>query len=198
MSFGILLDLLVAGLLATAIGYCMLLNRKLGALRADKAQLAETVRGLTEISLRAEAGIAKLKESAEQLGRALEQKIEAGQGLHDDLAYMIDRGAGLADRLAGGIRKRREDNTPATERPAPKQPAPARDDSATGAIQNRLRDLLRRAEPVGPAVRLATDKPAKPPVAAAPAATAQTGAPVAGFPSRAERDLRRAVEGRRR
>jgi hypothetical protein len=195
MSFGILLDLVVAGLLATAIGYCVLLNRKLGALRADKAQLAETVRGLAEVSLRAEAGIAKLKESAEHLGRALEQKIEAGQGLHDDLTYMIDRGNGLADRLAGGIRKRREEGAPAPERAAPKQVAPARDDSASGAIQNRLRELLRRAEPVGPMVRLATEKP---PIASPAGAKTEPAAPVAGFPSRAERDLRRVVEGRRR
>jgi hypothetical protein len=193
MTLGIFLDLVVAGLLATAIGYCVILNRKLAALRADKAQLEVTVRSLTEVSQRAEGGIAKLREMADQVGRSLLHKIEAGQGLCDDLTYMVDRGAGLADRLEGAIRARRDEGKPRTDR-ADQKPAAAEPEGGVGAMQERLRELLRRADPAGPAVRL-SDRPAKK-AAAAPAEDPK--APVAGFPSRAERELRRAVEGRRR
>jgi len=189
MSLGIVLDLLVAVLLATAIGYCVLLNRKLAALRADKAQLDDVVRVLAETSARAENGIARLRETAEEVGRSLQQKIEAGQGLREDLTYMVDRGAGLADRLEGAIRKRRDEPAAGD----PKSAAAAPDESA-GATQERLRELLRRADPAGPAIRLSGERQPK----KAAAAPAEAGAPVAGFPSRAERELRRALEGRGR
>jgi hypothetical protein len=190
MTFALLLDLVVACLLVTAIAYCVVLNRRLAALRADKAQLEETVRSLAEVSLRAEHGIAKLRETAEQVGRTLQQKIDSGQSLRDDLAYMVDRGVGLADRLEGAIRVRR-DEPRAPGRPDPKPQAPAPEEGA-GAMQDRLRDLLRRIDPSGPAVKLAAK-------AAAPAAgPAEPAAEVAGFPSRAERELKRALEGRRR
>jgi hypothetical protein len=191
MTLTLLVDLVVAGLLVTAIGYCVLLNRRLAALRADKAQLDETVRSLAEVSLRAESGITKLRETAEKVGRSLQQRIEAGERLRDDLAYMVDRAGGLADRLEDGIRHRREDGRPAPSgRPDPKPQAPAPEDSA-GALQSRVRDILRRIDPTGPAVKLAAK-------AAAASAAAEEEAPVAGFPSRAERDLRRALEGKRR
>jgi hypothetical protein len=99
---------------------------------------------------------------------------------------MVDRAVGLADRLEGAIRKRRDE-----AKPDPKSAAPAQGDSA-GATQERLRELLRRADPAGPSIHLSGDRPAK--QHAAPVADA----PVAGFPSRAERELRRALEGRRR
>ena len=191
MTFALFLDLVVAGLLVTAIAYCVLLNRRLAALRADKAQLAETVRSLAEVSLRAESGIAKLREAAEQVGRTLQQKIESGQSLRDDLAYMVDRGVGLADRLEGAIRARR-DEPRAPGRPDPKSQAPAPEESA-GAMQNRLRDLLRRIDPSGPAVKLAAK-----PAGQDAAGPAEPAAEVAGFPSRAERELKRALDGRRR
>jgi hypothetical protein len=189
MMVTVLLDLLVAGLLATAIGYCILLNRRLGALRADKAQLEETVHSLAEVSIRAESGIARLRETAEELGHALHQKIEAGQALREDLTYMVDRAAGLADRLEGSIRARREDARGPADRPDPKKPAPQPHDDSAEAMQTRLRDLLRRIEPAGPAVQL-SGKPT--------GSAAEEAAPVAGFPSRAERELRRALDARRR
>jgi hypothetical protein len=193
MTVTVLLDLVVAGLLVTAIGYCVLLNRRLAALRADKAQLDETVRSLAEVSVRAETGIAKLRETAEKVGRSLQQKIEAGASLRDDLGYMVDRGAGLADRLEGSIRARRDDERPPAPagRPDPKPQAPAPEESA-GAMHHRVREILRRIDPTGPAVKLAAKPEASPPQAA------EEPAPVAGFPSRAERELRRALEGHRR
>ena len=62
MTLSILLDALVAGLLVATIAYAMVLTRRLGALRNDKAQLEALVRSLDESSRRAESGIAALKE----------------------------------------------------------------------------------------------------------------------------------------
>jgi Domain of unknown function (DUF6468) len=177
MIFSVLMDLVVAGLLVAAIVYCALLNRRLGALRADKGKLEEAIHGLHQVSLRAESGVAALRGAAEDVGRQLQEKIELAQSLREDLAYMIDRSGGVADRLEGAIRANRQ----AT--PAPQ--------AAPEASDPRLPEKKRR-EPVPPA---ATARPAAP--EPAPAADKTVAARVAGFPSRAERELRRALDGRR-
>jgi hypothetical protein len=177
MTVTLMVDVVVAVLLVSVIVYATMLNRRLGALRADRDQFESIIRGLQDASSRAEAGIAQLKQAAEQTGRQLQQKVELGQALRDDLSYMIDRGNGLADRLEGAIRSGRDD---ARGAPAPE---PAAEAPATPG--NRLRDLLRRidaGEPAGAASRPLPDE-AEP--------------RIAGFPSRAERDLRRALDAKR-
>ncbi len=109
MTLNIILDVVVAGLLLATIVYAMLLSRRLGALRNDKQQLEALVGSLDTSSQRAEAGIAALKEAAERIGHQLQQRIDQGKALHGDLSYIIDLGGGLADRLEGTIRARRDD-----------------------------------------------------------------------------------------
>jgi hypothetical protein len=166
MTFSLLMDFVVAGLLVAAITYSVMLNRRLGALRSDKTKLEEAIHGLHTVSVRAEQGVAALRQAAEDVGRQLQQKIDMGQALREDLAYMIDRSGGIADRLENAIRANRP---PA---PAPVEAAPARAER-------------KRREPAAPATAaLAEPEAAKP-------------ARVAGFPSRAERELRRMLDGRR-
>jgi hypothetical protein len=156
VSLGILVDVVLCVLLAAAIGYGALLSRRLTALRADKGALEGLVIALQEASLRAEAGVNSLKAAAELAGRQLQQKTEVAQGLRDDLAYMIDRGGGLADRIEDAIKQGR-------------------------ATDSTKRDPSAAAE------------------APAPAAAPLMGEKrVTGFPSKAERELRRALEARGR
>lgn len=116
----IVMDGVVAALLVATIVYAAILSRKLGALRNDKAQLEALVRSLDESSSRAVAGIASLREAAEQTGQQLQQKMEQGQTLRADLTYIIELGGNLADRLEGGIRTRRDEgqNRGVAEAPA--------------------------------------------------------------------------------
>jgi hypothetical protein len=167
--FSMILDIVVAGLLGVTIAYAALLSRRLGALRNDKAQLEALVQSLDASSTRANIGIAALKEAAEEIGRTLQQKIEQGQGLRNDLNYIVDLGGGIADRLEKSIRSNRED----AKRPA------ASDEPA-------VRPLRRVAGDSAAPLSVDRDEPA------APAASAE----IAGFPSRAERLLRRALEAR--
>src|SRR5689334_135181 len=109
MILSLLGDVVVSLLLIASIGYSIVLNKRLGALRADKSQLETVVRGLHDASVRAESGIAALRAAADQAGRGLQHKIEAAQSLREDLAYMVDRGTGLADRLEGAIRSGRDE-----------------------------------------------------------------------------------------
>jgi Domain of unknown function (DUF6468) len=187
MILSLLGDIVVSLLLIASIGYSIVLNRRLGALRADKSQLETVVRGLHDASVRAESGIAALRATADQAGRGLQHKIEAAQTLREDLAYMVDRGTGLADRLEGAIRGGRDEArgaaAPAGAAPRTAAAAPSGDAANTAGVadeplSNRLRDLLRRADPTGPA------------------SSPDGDARITGFPSRAERDLRRALDGR--
>jgi hypothetical protein len=166
--FSMLLDLVVAGLLAVTIAYAMLLSRRLGALRNDKQQLEALVQSLDASSMRANAGIAALKDAAEEIGRTLQQKIEQGQGLRNDLNYIVDLGGGIADRLEIAIRSTREE---------------AKRSAAS-------------AEPAARPLRRAVGESIAPPSAAIEPAGVVESAQIAGFPSRAERLLRRALEAR--
>jgi Domain of unknown function (DUF6468) len=158
MTLSLILDVVVAGLLLATIAYAMVLSRRLGALRDDKAQLEALVKSLEESSRRAEAGIAALKSAAEEIGRALQEKVDRGQALRTDLGYILELAGSLADRLEGAIRTSRGDGHAP---PAGGGEAPA----AAG------RDAVGSADPA--------DLPR-----------------ITGFPSRAERLLRRALEAR--
>ena len=120
----------------------------------------------------AEAAVAALKAANEEGGRQLETKLGRAQGLRDDLSYMIERGNTLADRLEGAIRARRDAPVSAPEAVAHKPTARA----------DSVADERRAPSPSFPPklARDADDRRAPP-----------------SLPSRTERDLLRALSGRR-
>jgi hypothetical protein len=171
MTLTLTADLTVAILLVFTIYYASKLSRRLNALRADKAALQTLVQNLTQAAQNAEAGIRGLKAAAEETGRELHRKLQDGRSLHDDLAYMIDRGGGIADRMETSLRSRRDEPKAQAPRPRPVEPLRAPEAEprrgpkpATNFIQEM-------------AARLAPDNSAA--------------------PSRAERELLRALSGRR-
>lgn len=172
MTLNIILDIIVAGLLVATITYAILLSRRLGALRNDKQQLEALVSSLDTSAQRAEAGIAALKEAAERIGQQLQQRVDQAKGLQGDLSYIIDLGGGLADRLEGTIRARRDDSRPAQAADTSDMPPRRR------AVGERVADVLRgrASDETVPAI-----DPGR----------------IADFPSRAERLLRGALEARR-
>ena len=104
MSYpSLILDVLVAILLVVTIGYAMALNKRLGVLRRDKAELEELAGSFVDATTRAEESISRLKHTADDL----KERMEKAQSLHDDLAFLIDRGGGAADRLEEMIRAAR-------------------------------------------------------------------------------------------
>ncbi|HZS81997.1 MAG TPA: DUF6468 domain-containing protein [Stellaceae bacterium] len=180
MSLTVFLDAVVAVLLVVTIVYAMLLSRRLGALRNDKQQLEALVRSLDDSVRRAEGGIAALGTAADEMGRQLQQRLDRAESLKADLGYIIDLGGNLADRLEGVIRAKRE---------GAKQPAAATGDAALADAPGKPRRRDSAAAPAPNGLPSADDEGAR----------QGDDAPsrVAGFPSRAERLLRRALETRR-
>jgi ABC-type transporter Mla subunit MlaD len=211
-------DAIVALLLIATIGYSIVLNRRLGAVRNDREKFEVLVRNLNAASQRAEAAVTHLRVTADDLSRRLEKKVEEARSLSDDLTYMIERGGGIADKLANQIRAGRDavkpDFQPEAKPAAKPQP---RADHVVEAVAPAPKAEAASRQPAEPAPRqaqsAATPRPAflRPepirvePRVAVPAAAAANAAPAAEpaleratAPSRAERDLLRALAARRR
>lgn len=105
-------DAIVAVLLVATIGYSVVLNRRLGAVRNDREKFEDLIRNLASVSKSAEAAVANLRSNADDLGRRLDKRVGEARSLSDDLIYMIERGGTIADKLAGLIRSSREDLRP--------------------------------------------------------------------------------------
>ncbi|MCX8505462.1 MAG: DUF6468 domain-containing protein [Alphaproteobacteria bacterium] len=102
------LDILVSILLVAMIVYGVILNRKLTALRSNKAELDVLIHSFNDACSRAEAGVRTLRTATEEAHR-LQQYLARGQMLRDDMSFLIERGTGLADRLEGTVRTARSE-----------------------------------------------------------------------------------------
>lgn len=129
LPLAMILDVAIILLLVPTIIYAVILNRRLTALRNSRDELAKVVGNFNEATMRAEAGIPKLKKATLDANGALQERVEKAHSLRDDLAFMIERAEEMADRLDGSVRAGRvaEASPPPTSaivRPA--NPVPAR------------------------------------------------------------------------
>ena len=211
-------DAIVALLLIATIGYSIVLNRRLGAVRNDREKFEVLVRNLNAASQRAEAAVTNLRVTADDLSRRLEKKVEQARSLSDDLTYMIERGDGVADKLANQIRAGRDalkpDLQPEPKPAAKPQPRPdhiveriAPVTTAAAQAEAMFRGAsVEQARPSTPRPPFVRQEPirveprvgAPAAVAAGAVAAADPIAERATAPSRAERDLLRALAARRR
>jgi hypothetical protein len=195
----------------------VVLNRRLGTVRNDRDKFEALVNNLNTASQRAEVAVTNLRVVADDLSRRLEKKVEEARGLSDDLVYMIDRGGAVADRLASQIRSGRDElkpgfavePTPAPQpppRPAAQVPVPPRPEHRVEPVMRQPQAAQPRPEPsrpsaptrpewarVEPRMAVNASEPAsRPQVAERPPVAERPNAP-----SRAERELLRALAARR-
>lgn len=103
MPYSLIVDVIVLGLLVIMIPYIVRLNKRLSMLRRDKAQLEKLAATFAESTRRADESLGGLRSSAENMQR----KLDSAQALHDDLAFLLERGEKVADRLEDMIRQSR-------------------------------------------------------------------------------------------
>lgn len=110
MDIGLLADGLLVLLLAVTIAYAVVLNRKLSALRATKDEMARMLAEFAETTAQAEASVRELRERAAASGDGLSAvvadagaKLQKAGVLKDDLAFLVEKGEALADRLERGL-----------------------------------------------------------------------------------------------
>ncbi len=114
MNWALVVDLLLVLLLAAVLVYAVLLNRKLGELRDNKSELARLIANFNDATVRAESSIPRLRKAADDAKTNLQEKLDKAQMLKDDLAFMIDRGESMANRLESSVRMARGESLPAT------------------------------------------------------------------------------------
>ena len=144
-GFGMIIEMLVAILLALTIAYCISLNRRLKLLKADEQSLRATISELvtaTEIAERAiaglkltvddcEAGLGARLRSADRFTADLDRSIAAGKDVYDRLARIVIAGGGTIPKTPPAPAAPR----PSVAAPREHQDAPAGAQAAAAAAQ---------------------------------------------------------------
>ena len=108
MAFGLIIDALIAVLLLVTIVYAVRLDRKLAGLRTAKDELATVLAGFAAQTAKAERGLTEMRAAAETIGQSLQQDIDQGRSMVEDLDFLVERSGSLADRLEANLRVGRE------------------------------------------------------------------------------------------
>ncbi len=106
------LDSLLVILLTATLFHAVRLERALGVLKRDRAELEALVASFNASTRAAEAGVEHLRAATDGSGRQIQRQIDAAAVLKDDLTFLVQRGEGLADRLDDGVRAARPVLTP--------------------------------------------------------------------------------------
>ena len=106
-ELSLVLDILIACLLVAVIIYALRLNKSLSVLQQSKSELEKMLAGFTESTEKAEQAIQRVKDASTQNRESLNKLLTEAENLREDLAYMIERGNSLADKLEGGIAQHR-------------------------------------------------------------------------------------------
>jgi hypothetical protein len=136
MSFGLIIEGLVAILLLVTIGYCILLNRRLERLRSDEQSLRGTIAELITATEIAERAVIELKRAAHENDATLGERVRAAERCCVELDRQVSAGDVVLTRLSRVVVAARSlNNVPAaTAAPDPKSVA-----AAARSFADRLR-----------------------------------------------------------
>ena len=139
MSFGMIIEILVAILLMLTIGYCYTLNRRLERLRADEQTLKGTIAELITATEIAERAVNELKHAAQENDATLGERIRAAERCCVELDRQVSAGDVVLTRLSRVVVAARslQDVPSAATAPDPKAVA-----AAARSFADRLRDRV--------------------------------------------------------
>lgn len=96
---GLLIESLVAVLLVLTIGYCAILNRRLGHLRSDESSLRGTIAELVTSTQIAERAIAGLQVTARETDQTLGERLRTAERMTADLEREMKRAEEVLTRI---------------------------------------------------------------------------------------------------
>ena len=131
------LELVLVGLLALTLLHAVRLQRAVAGLQRERSALGDAVAGFDASTRDAEVGLGRLHHLAQGVAGQVATRIEAAAVLKDDLAFLMERGEQLADRLETLVRAGRGLDA---ARPAPEAGRPSADGSRLRSQAER--DLL--------------------------------------------------------
>ena len=100
LSLGMIIETMVAILLATTIGYCVVLNHRLKRLHGDRDQLRKMVADLMTATSLANAAIQELKATAQEAEVGLESRLGEAEKFGIELANHVTAGQQIMDKIA--------------------------------------------------------------------------------------------------
>lgn len=103
MNLEFYINILLAVLLAATIFYCVLLNRRLTAMRDAQKEFESLMLEFGLATRQAEASLANLRQAGNEVGANLESMIGSGRDLYDELKIITESGNVLADRIEYGL-----------------------------------------------------------------------------------------------
>jgi predicted RNase H-like nuclease (RuvC/YqgF family) len=139
VSFGLMIEVLVAILLMLTIGYCYTLNRRLERLRADEQSLKGTIGELVTATEIAERAVAELKRAAHENDVTLGERVRSAEHCCVELDRQISAADVVLTRLSRVVVAARSlhDVPSAAQAPDPKAVA-----AAARSFADRLRERV--------------------------------------------------------
>lgn len=99
LTLGIIVEASVAVLLATTIGYCIVLNQRLRKLHADRDTLRKMVTDLVQATALANSAVQELKTAAIEADTILNGRLEEAEKFGIELANHVTAGQQLMDKI---------------------------------------------------------------------------------------------------
>jgi hypothetical protein len=121
------LEILLEVLLAFTLGYCVLLERRLAAVRKGQEGLSRTIGELNMAIAGAGASLRALKSAAGEAAQTLDERLKRARLHIDELSVLTASGERIATRMEGAA------SSPRVAREIPDMPLPS------SSIMSRLR-----------------------------------------------------------
>ncbi len=96
-------DGVVAVLLAVTIGYAIVLNRRLKAMKDEQAVMGRLISSLNQATAKAQEGIYELRSVAQTTEEGLKREINRARALTDELQLITEAGNNLAKKIEKGL-----------------------------------------------------------------------------------------------
>lgn len=100
LPLGMVVETLVAILLATTIGYCVILNQRLKRLHADRDQLRKMIADLVNATNLANAAIKELRNTAQEAELVLDARLGEAERFGIELAAHVSAGQQIMEKIA--------------------------------------------------------------------------------------------------
>ncbi|HVP86309.1 MAG TPA: DUF6468 domain-containing protein [Rhizomicrobium sp.] len=99
MTLTLVVELILTALLAATLFYCIVLERKLAALRSGQDGLKKTLASLNAAVAAASTSMVTLKSTAGEITQILDERLGHARGLADELGVLCGSGERIVQRF---------------------------------------------------------------------------------------------------
>ncbi len=142
----LILDSLMIGLLVATVYYCFRLNTRVKVLQDSKSEFSQLIERFDATTQRAQQSIEDLQNISKKVNEQLAGRLDKANFLADDLAFMIEKGTKLADKMEDRVTQRGAERTAVATRPEAKMTAAPNVEKRGAASGPTLRERMGKTE----------------------------------------------------